>query len=95
MSAAYFDQPRSTSAWVAARLACAAWAMSASSTQDVALAFGSFAVASAIFLIFELNQPFSGLFVVTSQIAQADLIRSKRRAEGPLRCWANGPAEQR
>jgi hypothetical protein len=27
-----------------------------------ALAFGSFAVASAIFLILELNQPFSGLF---------------------------------
>jgi ABC-type multidrug transport system fused ATPase/permease subunit len=29
-----------------------------------ALAFGSFAVASAIFLILELNQPFSGLFRV-------------------------------
>ena len=31
-----------------------------------ALAFGSFAVASAIFLILELNQPFSGLFRVPS-----------------------------
>ena len=68
----------------------------------MALAFGSFAVASAIFLILELNQPFSEFFrvpsapieghcragqiaqlssVVTSQFAQADLIRSKRRAE--------------
>jgi hypothetical protein len=32
----------------------------------VALAFGSFAVASAIFLILELNQTFSGLFRVPS-----------------------------
>jgi hypothetical protein len=31
-----------------------------------ALAFGSFAVASAIVLILELNQPFSGLFRVPS-----------------------------
>ena len=31
-----------------------------------ALAFGSFAVASAIFLILELNQPFSGLFRLPS-----------------------------
>src|SRR5271166_1103597 len=31
-----------------------------------ALAFGSFAVASAIFLILELNQPFSGLFRLRS-----------------------------
>jgi hypothetical protein len=30
-------------------------------TSIAALAFGSFAVASAIFLILELNQPFSGL----------------------------------
>ena len=32
-----------------------------------ALAFGSFAVASAIFLILELNQPFSGLFRLPSE----------------------------
>jgi hypothetical protein len=32
-----------------------------------ALAFGSFAVASAIFLILELNQPFSGLFRIPSE----------------------------
>ena len=31
-----------------------------------ALAFGSFAVASAIFLILELNQPFTGLFRIPS-----------------------------
>jgi hypothetical protein len=31
-------------------------------TSVGALAFGSFAVASAIFLILELNQPFSGFF---------------------------------
>ena len=91
-------------------VSCSSWALawraacsrSASSSQDVALAFGSFAVASAIFLILELNQPFSEFFrvpsapieghcragqiaqlssVVTSQFAQADLIRSKRRAE--------------
>ena len=35
-------------------------------TSVGALAFGSFAVASAIFLILELNQPFSGLFRVPS-----------------------------
>jgi hypothetical protein len=35
-------------------------------TSIGALAFGSFAVASAIFLILELNQPFSGLFRVPS-----------------------------
>jgi hypothetical protein len=33
-------------------------------TSVVAVAFGAFAVASAIFLILELNQPFSGLFRV-------------------------------
>jgi hypothetical protein len=43
----------------------AACSRSASSSQDVALAFGSFAVASAIFLILELNQPFSGLYRVS------------------------------
>jgi hypothetical protein len=32
------------------------------STNVVALAFGSFAVASAVFLILELNEPFTGLF---------------------------------
>ena len=32
-----------------------------------ALAFGSFAVASAIFLILELNQPFTGLFRIPSE----------------------------
>ena len=31
-------------------------------TSFAALAFGSFAVASAIFLILELNQPYTGLF---------------------------------
>jgi hypothetical protein len=31
-------------------------------TSVVALAFGSFAVASAVFLILELNEPFTGLF---------------------------------
>jgi hypothetical protein len=35
-------------------------------TSLAALAFGSFAVASAIFLILELNQPLSGLFRVPS-----------------------------
>jgi hypothetical protein len=35
-------------------------------TSLSALAFGSFAVASAIFLIVELNQPFSGLFRILS-----------------------------
>jgi hypothetical protein len=49
----------------------------------VALAFGSFAVASAIFLILELNQPFSGLFRVPSA-----------PMKGPLPCWAD-QAEQR
>jgi hypothetical protein len=36
------------------------------SSQDVALAFGSFAVANAIFFDTRLNQPFSGLFWVPS-----------------------------
>jgi hypothetical protein len=49
-----------------ARDARAASISSAASSQDVVLAFGSFAVASAIFLILELNQPFSGLFRVPS-----------------------------
>jgi hypothetical protein len=31
-------------------------------TSVAALAFGSFAVASAMFLILELNEPFTGLF---------------------------------
>jgi hypothetical protein len=35
-------------------------------TSLAALAFGSFAVASAILLILEVNQPFSGLFRVPS-----------------------------
>jgi hypothetical protein len=32
------------------------------STNVVALAFGAFAVCSAVFLILELNEPFTGLF---------------------------------
>jgi hypothetical protein len=52
----------SLSASSSARAACAASGRSASSSQAVALAFGSFAVASAIFLILELNRPFSLLF---------------------------------
>ena len=59
-------QPPSTSARSHREKPAAASARSASSSQDVALAFGSFAVASAIFLILELNQPFSGLFRVPS-----------------------------
>ena len=46
-----------------------------------ALAFGSFAVASAIFLILELNQPFSGLFRVPSASIEktiAVLVKSPR-----------------
>jgi len=50
----------------------------------VALAFGSFAVAGAIFLILELNQPFSGLFRVPS----APIERA-------IAVLANRPAEQR
>jgi hypothetical protein len=49
----------------------------------VALAFGSFAVANAIFLILELNQPFSGLFRVPSapiESAIAVLGKSPSRA---------------
>ena len=43
-----------------------------------ALAFGSFAVASAIFLILELNQPFSGLFrVPTAPIERAIAVLGK------------------
>ena len=43
-----------------------------------ALAFGSFAVASAIFLILELNQPFSGLFrVPTAPIERAISVLGK------------------
>ena len=38
-----------------------------------ALAFGSFAVASAIFLILELNQPFSGLFRLHPNRSQRQL----------------------
>jgi len=35
-------------------------------TTLAALTFGSFAIASAIFLILELNEPFSGLFKIPS-----------------------------
>jgi len=43
-----------------------------------ALGFGSFAVASAIFLILELNQPFSGLFrVPTAPIERAIAVLGK------------------
>ena len=48
-----------------------------------ALAFGSFAVASAIFLIVELNQPFSGLFRVPSvSMSRRSPRWINRRAEG-------------
>ena len=44
-----------------------------------ALAFGSFAVASAIFLILELNQPFTGLFRIPYEpIDRARLIAAVR-----------------
>ncbi len=39
-----------------------------------ALAFGSFAVASAIFLILELNQPFTGLFRVPSAPIERTIV---------------------
>jgi hypothetical protein len=39
-----------------------------------ALAFGAFAVASAIFLILELNQPFSGLFRVPSASLEETIV---------------------
>jgi signal peptidase I len=42
-------------------------------TSVVAMAFGAFAVASAIFLILELNQPFSGIFRVPSASIEATL----------------------
>jgi hypothetical protein len=42
-------------------------------TSVVALAFGAFAVATAIFLILELNQPFSGLFHVPTMSIEATL----------------------
>jgi hypothetical protein len=35
-------------------------------TTLAALTFGSFAIGSAIFLILELNQPYSGLFKIPS-----------------------------
>jgi hypothetical protein len=37
------------------------------STSAAALAFGSFAVASAIFLILELSQPYTGLIRIPSE----------------------------
>jgi hypothetical protein len=43
------------------------------STSLVALAFGAFAVATAIFLILELNQPFSGIFHVPAASIEATL----------------------
>ena len=43
-------------------------------TSVGALAFGSFAVASAIFLILELNQPFSGLFRVPSASVERTIV---------------------
>jgi hypothetical protein len=42
-------------------------------TSVVALGFGAFAVATAIFLILELNQPFSGLFHVPTMSIEATL----------------------
>jgi hypothetical protein len=42
-------------------------------TSVVALAFGALAVATAIFLILELNQPFSGLFHVPTMSIEATL----------------------
>jgi len=42
-------------------------------TSVVALAFGAFAVATAIFLILELNQPFSGLFHLPTMSIEATL----------------------
>jgi hypothetical protein len=46
-----------------------------------ALAFGSFAVASAIFLILELNQPFSGLFRIPAAAIE-ETIRALDQAAG-------------
>jgi hypothetical protein len=40
------------------------------STSAVALAFGSFAVASAVFLILELSQPFTGLIRIPAESMQ-------------------------
>jgi hypothetical protein len=42
-------------------------------TSVVALAFGAFAVATAIFLILELNRPFSGLFHLPTMSIEATL----------------------
>ena len=42
-------------------------------TSVGALAFGAFAVATAIFLILELNQPFSGLFHLPTMSIEATL----------------------
>ena len=42
-------------------------------TTVAAVAFGAFAVASAIFLILELNMPFSGLFRVPTASIEATL----------------------
>jgi hypothetical protein len=42
-------------------------------TSVVALALGAFAVATAIFLILELNQPFSGLLHVPTMSIEATL----------------------
>jgi hypothetical protein len=41
----------------------------ANATTAAALAFGAFSVASAIFLIIELSQPYTGLFRVSPSIA--------------------------
>jgi hypothetical protein len=48
------------------------------STSVVALAFGSFAVASAVFLILELNEPFTGLF----RIPGASVVETIRAVGG-------------
>jgi hypothetical protein len=42
-------------------------------TSVAAVAFGAFAVASAIFLILELNMPFSGLFRVPAASIEATI----------------------
>ena len=49
-------------------------------TSVVALALGAFAVATAIFLILELNRPFSGLLRVPTMSIEATL----RVLETPL-----------
>lgn len=52
-------------------------------TSVGALAFGSFAVATAIFLILELNQPFSGLFrIPAASIEQAIGVLTEKPAGG-------------